>query len=123
MPCTTSRVFLSTTTDITQRSEVRDQTSVVSCQVLAFSLMHDECVAVRIAELRHPTNWGLGLFHVEDDAAFFQLCDTRVNVFDLESDRCSLARRFPCGVTTDPDCHRTQIVFDPGAFHGGRSRF
>jgi hypothetical protein len=44
---------------------------VISASSFLLPFMHDEFVAVRIAELRHPANWRLGLFHVEGDAAFF----------------------------------------------------
>src|SRR5260370_8904946 len=95
---------------------------VISASSFLLPFMHYELVSVRIAKLRHPTNWGLGLFHAEDDAAFFQLCDARVNVLDFKRDCCSISRRFPCRMTTDPDCHRAKIIFNPCAFHGARSR-
>src|SRR5436190_24163293 len=79
--------------------------------------MHDEFISIRIAKLRHPTDWCLGLFHVKSDAAFFELGDCGVDILNLESDRCSLAGRFPSWMTTDSDCHRAQIIFNPGAFH------
>jgi hypothetical protein len=34
--------------------------------------MHDQFIAVRIAELRHPADRRLDFFHFETDAAFFQ---------------------------------------------------
>src|SRR5438477_11867815 len=68
-----------------------------------FSLVNDKLVSIRIAKLRHPANRRLGLFNIERDSAFFQLRDGRIDVIDLESDRCPITRRFPGRLTTNPD--------------------
>src|SRR5712692_7078998 len=82
-----------------------------------FPLVNHQFVAVRIAELSHPTNRCLGFLTVERNTALFQLNDRPVDVFNLKRDGCSLAGRFPCRMTANSDCHGAKIVLDPRAFH------
>src|SRR4029077_5144496 len=97
MPCTTSRVFLSTKTDIKIRKAGKEETIckpgihkkqqdfLLSCfpdsrflvswlpDSLFFSLVNHQLVSVGVTKLRHPANGRLHLFHIERHAAFFEL--------------------------------------------------
>jgi len=82
-----------------------------------FSFVNHQLVSVWIAKLRHPANRRLHLFHVEVHAAVFELCVRSIEIFDLERDRGSIARRLPRRMTTDSNRDRAKIVLDPRAIH------
>src|ERR1700719_153132 len=84
--------------------------------------VHNQFVSVRIAKLRHPAHRCLKLFDIEADAALLQLGNCCVDILHFKGDSCSVARRFPSWMTTDPDCCGAEIVLDPGASHRGVSR-
>src|SRR5262249_8277560 len=95
IPCTTSRVFLPTKTDIQIRKVGREgkswkseieqyqSTFLLAClrhsrflvswfpDSFLFCLVSHQFVSVGVAELRHPTNWRLGLLKFEADSTFF----------------------------------------------------
>src|SRR5439155_23241455 len=83
----------------------------------AFAFVNEKFVAVRIAELSHPTNRCLGFLTVERNTPLFQLNDRPVHVFNLKRDGCSLAGRFPFRMTANADCHGAKNVLDPTSFH------
>src|SRR5437667_5882058 len=90
---------------------------------LFFSLVDHQLIAVGIAELRHPTNRRFSFLDVEGYSAFFKLRDGRIDVSDLEGDRCPVAGRLPSWMTTDSDRSRPEIILDPRAirlYAGGR---
>src|SRR4051794_17194351 len=84
---------------------------------LFFSLVNHELVSVGIAKLRHPANWRLRFLDVEHDTALFELRIRGIDIFNLESDGGSIARRLPRRVTTDSDRNRAKIILDPRAIH------
>src|SRR5947207_3199161 len=108
MPCTTSRVFLSTKTDIKIRKAGKEEkfwnlathetdqknSCVPALQIcllvswvpdsFLFSLVNHDLVSVGVINDRGPTNWCLALLKEKLRSALFQSCDSGINVIYLK---------------------------------------
>src|SRR5947207_6159579 len=82
-----------------------------------FSPVNDQFVPVWIAKLRHPAHRRFSLFDIEADTAFFKFADRSIDIFDLESDCCAIARRFPGRMTPDTDGDGAKVILHPCAVH------
>src|SRR6266403_1743078 len=130
MPCTTSRVSLSTRTDIQIRNAGRQEKKVVekpllfSCFPDSFRLpfMDHKFVPVRVPKLCHPANRRLSFFDIEGDTALFELRDGSIDIVHFEGDCRSITRGFPSRMTTNSNCGRAKVILDPRALHRGMAR-